>query len=283
MAGLFRTILSPIDFDANSLRALDTAAELARLAGATVVVLHVLTPGSSAPTPAQLDALVEQERIAKERLAGICSGRLGDIPYEIVTRTGDPAICIIRAEEELNVDLVVIATHASRKRPRPFPGSVAERIIRESICPVVTVRPSAVGDPDAVGTHMTSPSTTISIDTTIARVQQMMAEDRLKWFPVITGSEVVGIVTDRDIASCYAAAETTVGAMMTREVITVSPRTSLQEAARLLLECDIDGLPVVDKGKLVGVITRSDILKVFADVEEKPHLGPRRVLGGKSS
>lgn len=74
-------------------------------------------------------------------------------------------------------------------------------------------------------------------------------------------SEVVGIVTDRDIASCYASAETTVGAMMTREVITISPRTSLQEAARQLLECDVDGLPVVDNRKLVGVITRSDYPK----------------------
>jgi CBS domain/Universal stress protein family len=132
--------------------------------------------------------------------------------------TGDPAICIIRMVEELPADLVVIATHASRNRPKPFPGSVAERIIRESICPVVTVRPSATGDPDAVGTHMTPAPTTISVDTTIARVEQMMAQYRLRWFPVVTGTEVVGIVTDRDVASCYTAAETTVGAMMTREV-----------------------------------------------------------------
>jgi len=277
MSGLFRTILSPIDFDANSLRALDTAAELARLARATVVVLHVLAPSSSTPTSTQVDEFVAQERMAGERLAGICGDRLPGVPYEVVTRTGDPAICIIRAAEELKADLVVIATHASRNKPKPFPGSVAERIIRESACPVVTVRPTASGDPDAVGTHMTATPTTITIDTTVARVQQMMAEDRLRWFPVVTGSEVVGIVTDRDIASCYAAAETSVGAMMTREVIAVSPRTSIQEAARQLLECDVDGLPVVDNRKLVGVITRSDILKVFADVEPSTQT-PRRVF-----
>jgi CIC family chloride channel protein len=126
---------------------------------------------------------------------------------------------------------------------------------------------------------MTPAPTTISIDTTVARLQQMMAENRLRWFPVVTGSEVVGIVTDRDIASCYGAAETTVGAIMTREVITISPRTSMQEAARQLLESDIDGLPVVDNRKLVGIVTRSDILKVFAEVESGPHILLRRVLG----
>jgi nucleotide-binding universal stress UspA family protein len=64
MAGLFRTILSPIDFDANSLKALDTAAELGRMAGATVVVLHVVARSSSMPTTDELDTTVAQEQLA---------------------------------------------------------------------------------------------------------------------------------------------------------------------------------------------------------------------------
>lgn len=242
----FQTILSPVDFDENSLRALHTAGELARLAGATVLVLHVLTPPSSRPTPAQLDACVADEQLAKERLAEICRDHLADLRYQIVTRTGDPAICIVRAAEELKADLVVIATHASHRKPKPFPGSVAERIIRESICPVVTVRPSASGDPDAVGAHMTPVPATLSPDTTVARVRQMLAQDRLRWFPVVAGGEVVGIVSDRDLASCDATPETAVGVLMTREVVAISPRTSLQEAARQLFECEVDGLPVID-------------------------------------
>ncbi len=128
MPDAFRTILSPIDFDANSLRALHTAGELARLAGTTVLVLHVVTPASSSPTPAQLDAYVAREQLAREKLAGIGCERLPGLRYEVLTRTGEPAICIIREEEELKPDLVVIATHASRSKPTAFPGSVAERI-----------------------------------------------------------------------------------------------------------------------------------------------------------
>lgn len=264
MSQSFRTILSPVGFDENSLKALQTAGELARLAGATVFVLHVIAP-SLGHVP--VDASVAKERATKERLMGVCHDLLGNLRYEALTRTGDPAIAIIRAEEELHADLVVIATHASHQKPRTFPGSVAERVVRESICPVVTVRPSASGDPDAVGTHMTPAPLTTSPDTTVARVQQMMARDRCRWLPVLESGELVGIVTDRDIAFSDTTPDTTIGLLMTREVTAVSPRTSLQEAARLLLECDVDGLPVLDNGKLVGIITRSDILKVFAEVE----------------
>jgi CBS domain-containing protein len=263
----FRTILSPVEFDEHSLRALELAGEVAEITGATVFALHVLVPASGPLTQAQLDSCVAQEQAIKERLLGLCRDHLGAVRYEALARTGDPAIAIIRTEEELNADLVVIATHASHRMRRPFPGSVAARVIRESICPVITIRPSASGDPDAVGSHMTPVPLTISPDTNIARVRELMTNSRVRLLPVLKGDEIVGIVTDRDIASSEATLDTTVGLLMTREVITVSPRTSVQEAARLLFECEVDGLPVVDKNKLVGVITRSDILKVFADVE----------------
>lgn len=273
MRQAFRIILSPIDFDGNSLKALQTAGELARLLSATVCVLHVLPSLRSGLSEAQVDACVAQELVAKERLRGICHDHLDGLRYKVLTRTGDPAIAIVRVEEELKADLVVIATHISRSKPKAFPGSVAERVVRESICPVMTVRPSASGDPDAVGTHMTLVPLTTSANTTVARVRQLMARDHVRWVPVVEGSEVIGIVTDRDIASNDATPDTAVGLLMTREVIAASPRTSLQEAARLLVECEVNGLPVVDDRKLVGVITTSDILKVFADVADH-HASP---------
>lgn len=65
-------------------------------------------------------------------------------------------------------------------------------------------------------------------------------------------------------------------------MVAVSPRTSLQEAARQLLECEVDGLPVIDERKLVGVITRSDVLKVFAEVEPVGQVGPKRAFPKKN-
>jgi CBS domain-containing protein/nucleotide-binding universal stress UspA family protein len=271
MTTFFKRILSPIDFDENSLRALDVAADLARLsgAGATVFVMHVV-----ASPAARIDTAPAEEQAAQRRIEAICGTRLAGLSYEVLTRTGDPAIGIVRAEEELRADLVVLATNRSRKKPKAFPGSVTERVVRESVCPVMTVRPTPEGDPDSVGSHMTvSPVSTVP-DATVAQVEALMRENRIRTVPVLENERIVGIVTDRDLASSDATPDCSTALVMTREVVTVSPRTSVQEAARLLLECEVDGLPVVDSERLVGVITRSDILQAFAGTEarERPRL-----------
>jgi CBS domain-containing protein len=267
MASSFRTILSPVDFDENSLRALDTAAELARLAGATVFVLHVSKAPGSTAAAVDVDACVAQEQAAKRWLVEVCGNRLAGLRYEVLTRTGDPAIAIIRAAAELNADLVVVATHARRPKPNAFPGSVAERVVRESICPVVTVRPSAGGDPDAVGSHMTKVPLTASPDMTVDYVRQMMTRSRVRSVPVLANDKLVGLITDRDFAFSDATPDTAIGLLMTREVVTISPMTSIQEAARMLLECEVDALPVMDNDKLAGIITRSDILGAFSGAQ----------------
>jgi CBS domain-containing protein len=219
--------------------------------------------GGTMERPGLQHLLADIRQPAQERLKDIYHNRLADLRYEVLTRIGDPAVAIIRTAEELNADLVVIATHASRGRPRAFAGSVAERVVRESLCPVVTVRPTASGDPDAVGVHMTPQPVTITPDTTVAQVRQMMARDRLRCVPVLEKDKLVGIVTDRDIAFSDATPSTAVGLLMTRDLVAVGPRTSIQEAARLLVECEIDALPVVENQKLHGIITRSDILTAF--------------------
>jgi len=262
----FRTILSAVDFDENSMAAMETAAEIARLAGATVHVLHVLTLAGT-PTSAEIDKLAAHENAVKERLAGFCAKPLAGLAHEAHVRTGDPAVAIVRTAEELNADLIVIAVHASRPHPRPFAGSVADRVVREAICPVVTVRPRASGDPEAVGSHMTAAPLTASPGMTVARVRLIMIEGHVRSVPVVEDGKLVGMVTDRDIAFSDPTPDTTIGSLMTREVIGVSPRSSIQEAARVLLECEVEGLPVIEDGKLVGIITRSDILKTFAGVE----------------
>lgn len=273
----FERILSPIDFDDNSLEALRTAASLARLAGATVFILHIVPSAAPALTTALVDACVAEEQAARDRLAEIARTQLDGIGFEVLTRTGDPAIGIVRAAEEVNAELVVIAAHGAHRRSRTSFGSVAERVVRESICPVMTVRPSAAGDADAVGSHMTPNPVTASPNLSVEAVRQVMARNRVRTLPVLENDKVAGILSDRDIAFSDATPDTAIGMLMTRDVVAVSPRTSLQEAARLLFECEIDGLPVVDKEKFVGFITRSDILKAFSGLEP-PRAHPLRAV-----
>lgn len=108
----------------------------------------------------------------------------------------------------------------------------------------------------------------------IAVARQLIAKHRVNQLPVVEGDKPVGIVTDRDIRDAYPTsmmihrtkeidrfAEThTVEEAMSYNVITVRPDTSLETAVKLLRRHRIGSLPVVTKEKLVGIITRSDIL-----------------------
>lgn len=104
--------------------------------------------------------------------------------------------------------------------------------------------------------------------------RQLMAKHRINQLPVLEDDELVGIVTDRDIRDAYPTSMAinrgaaidrfadiiTVEEVMSHNVLTVQPETSLGAAVELLRKQRIGSLPVVKKKKLVGIITRSDIL-----------------------
>ncbi len=142
MAKLFKKILCPIDFDDNSIMALDYARDLAKEHDATLHVLHVdFVPLVSTglplePYPAVADepGRLELRKIAREHLHD-------RVRYELAVRTGKPADWINQLAEELDVDLIVMATHGRTGVARLFLGSVAEHVIRTSRRPVLTIRP----------------------------------------------------------------------------------------------------------------------------------------------
>lgn len=108
----------------------------------------------------------------------------------------------------------------------------------------------------------------------IAVARQIMAKHRVNQLPVVEGEKLVGIVTDRDIRDAYPtsiminrakeidkfAESYTVEEVMAYNVMSVRPQTPLAAAIKLLRRHRIGSLPVVEKKKLVGIITRSDIL-----------------------
>jgi len=115
---------------------------------------------------------------------------------------------------------------------------------------------------------------TVEVVDSIGLARRLMAKHRVNQLPVLDDGRLVGIVTDRDIRDAYPTsmvidrakeidqfAETyTVEEVMSYNVLTVKPTTPLIWAVRLLRRHRIGSLPVVEKGKLVGIITRSDIL-----------------------
>jgi acetoin utilization protein AcuB len=125
-----------------------------------------------------------------------------------------------------------------------------------------------------VSEWMTKKVLTVEVVDSIGVARRLMAKHRVNQLPVLDDGKLVGIVTDRDIRDAYPTsmvidrtkeidqfAETyTVEETMSYNVLTVRPRTPLLSAVRLLRRHRIGSLPVVEKGRLVGIITRSDVL-----------------------
>jgi nucleotide-binding universal stress UspA family protein len=131
-------ILCAVDFDVNSLAALDVARDLVRDNGGTLYVLHVMPSVASLLVLAPL--LVERTRhFSRIRLEEVARESLSEVDYRLLLRTGHPAEQIIAAAAELNVKMVVLATHGRPSVPQVSLGSVAEQVIRGSPCPVLTI------------------------------------------------------------------------------------------------------------------------------------------------
>lgn len=126
---------------------------------------------------------------------------------------------------------------------------------------------------------MTANPITITPKTTLPEAHRLMLERHIRRLPVVDHGKLKGIVTIGDLRKAepsgattlsiyelnYLVAMLTVDKIMTREVITVSSDTPLYKAARLMLENKIGGLPVLDDGRVVGIITDSDIFRVLVE------------------
>lgn len=117
-----------------------------------------------------------------------------------------------------------------------------------------------------VGNRMTKEPVTITADVLLNEAEEKMRKGGFRRLPVIGDGKLVGIITDRDLRAHVGYLERTrVNGVMTEKVRTVGPETTLEEAAQILLKFQIGGLPVVDDGRLVGIITTSDVMKAFLD------------------
>ena len=107
---------------------------------------------------------------------------------------------------------------------------------------------------------------TISKDSTILDGLKLMAEKQIGSLPVLEGEQVVGIFTERDFARRVGPdrrkpEETRIEEVMTRELITVDPDQTVNDCLMLMTENHIRHLPVMDEGRLVGIISVGDVVK----------------------
>lgn len=147
---------------------------------------------------------------------------------------------------------------------------------------------------------MTSKVFTVEPHDLIDRVFFLIHYEKIRHLPVVEKGKLVGIVSDRDLYKALGpksnsnAIESSkdnsqlhvvsqkVQHIMHRGVYTVTPETMASEAAAMMAEHRIGALPVVEKDKLVGILSATDILRVFAKLEHAREAREKRIAEGVS-
>lgn len=121
--------------------------------------------------------------------------------------------------------------------------------------------------------------TVISLDVTdtLRRAKELLVENRIRSLPVLEDGKLVGIVSDRDLKKASISDESglnehellylnnriPINEIMTPDPVTVSPDTTVDEVAEVMYTRKISGLPVLDNGELIGMITQGDIFRLM--------------------
>lgn len=111
---------------------------------------------------------------------------------------------------------------------------------------------------------MTSKLCSIDTDKTVAYAAKMMRDEDVGIAPIVEGDRLVGVLTDRDIAVRVVAEgrdpkQVKVTEAASRDLVTLDPQQDLDEALRLMARHQVRRLPVVENGKLVGIVAQADI------------------------
>jgi acetoin utilization protein AcuB len=112
--------------------------------------------------------------------------------------------------------------------------------------------------------RMTTNPVTIGDAVRVRQALEMMSSHRLRHLPVLDADEnLVGIVSEKDLLRAHP--DSLVREVMTRDVVTVTEYTALEEAARIMADGKISSLPVMRDDKLVGIVTETDLFQVFLE------------------
>ena len=131
-----------------------------------------------------------------------------------------------------------------------------------------------------VGERMSRPVISVSPDAPIHDILAMFKKEHIRRAPVLKDGKLVGIISQGDLLNAspspvttlsvwemnYLLSKVTVKRVMSKKVITVDVDTPIEEAARIMADNKIGGMPVLNNGRVVGMITETDLFKVFLEL-----------------
>ena len=131
-----------------------------------------------------------------------------------------------------------------------------------------------------VGDRMSHPVISINPDLPVVDALNLMKRERIRRTPVVKNGKMIGIVSDKDLLNASPSSATSLSVwemnyllsrikvkdLMTKKVLTVSEDTPIEEAARIMADNKIGGLPVMRADHIVGIITETDLFKIFLEL-----------------
>ncbi len=286
----FKRLLVAHDGSPLSRRALQLALELAKLFGASLTALAVVEGApNDAPVPASIrqlqEAVVEQARAA-------------DVELEVATRGGHAAQAIVDLARQGNFDLILAGATGQERPWSATVGGTAQRIAQEAPCAILLARPFRFAQ--RAQDVMARDVSTVTPQTPLPQVVELLIRRGVKAVPVVDDhTRVVGVITGGDLLARgnlalrlsllrepsldadalreqlrgLEASGRTAREVMTPDPETISMDADLQEAINRMAQRNIKRLPVVDADRrLVGIVTRADVLRAVAAAPETPEM-----------
>ncbi len=143
-----------------------------------------------------------------------------------------------------------------------------------------------------VGERMSHPVITVTPETPVHDALAMFKKENIRRAPVVKEGKLLGIVSDSDLLNASPSPATTLSIweinsllskvtvrhVMTKKVKTIEVDTPIEDAARIMADCKIGGMPVTNKGKIVGMITATDLFKVLLEMTGAREKGVRATI-----
>lgn len=138
--------------------------------------------------------------------------------------------------------------------------------------------------------RMTRNPVTATPDMSIAEASALMKQEKVHRLPVLDREKrLVGIITEKDILyatpspasslsiheMAYLLSKLTVKKLMSKNVVTITKDTTVEEAARMMVDQDLSSLPVLEGDRLIGIVTKSDMFKILLELFGARHFGVR--------